>query len=301
MHYDNVKMQAVFTGKPVAHAVGENPLLASLSCDDTLTVQLKKRAGASVSEDVAAGDLDLDWMEAVGNVNASGAQFGPNNVRLTDLRFNAQDQGGNGKGPLVPGKLKYFGETGTIAIPGEGYLYVNNDKPAQSGKHNSRGSSAFHWEGSLSFDGATHEVTFLKNVVFIFEPKESFAFSKEAKKATLNAEQLKATLAPKDPDSPGKDAANVMDMSAQDLKNVRATGNVTLSAAPYVIKGDDLNYDVVTSLVTVEQGKGNAPGVLMKSGSDTVGFRKLQFDMTKDKGFFRGEGLQGNLEAMMPK
>jgi hypothetical protein len=328
MTYDDLKHLAVFTGKPVARVLPapgapDQSDQARLQCDKTLTVQLRLAGAAAVSAPavIAGSNLDLDWMQADGNVEAYGAQIGPDNKLLTSLLLKAPDS------PTKLGTLRYNKDDNAFVVDGPGTLAIENYRPDKpDAKVSAAGESGFRWKGSLKYDGKANTITFAREVEFVFLPTKHFNFSGALSGAASasqpgqrppdilqlkGADQLVCVLAPSS-DTSGKTIDGPIGFGAggnQEVKRVDATGrplctvgtyrleNGAPAISPaYLISGDTMSFDVPANLATITGQAGN-PAVIQIQRVPSVIFtgRRLKLDLTKDKKFFEGEDWQGNL------
>ncbi len=332
MAYDDLKHLAIFTGKPVARILAADAAApdqsdqSHLACENTLTIQLKTIAPASApaasapADPLAFGNIDLDWMQADGNVEAFGSQLGPDNKLLTRLRISVP----NPTGKL--GSLRYSKSDNNFVVDCPGALVIDNFRPDKAGELvSSAGTSIFGWKGGLKYDGAANTITFSQNVDFFFQPLKPFRFANDLSGGAASApaagsrpldmiylhtpDKLIATLT-KPKDSTGKTIDSPIGFGAggnQDVSKVDATGgpeflvgyrtpagNMDPNIA-YRVAGDAMTFDVPAHIAYMF-GKGEEPAVAEQpaTGRRMTG-KNIKLDMTKDKMFFQVEGIQGNL------
>jgi hypothetical protein len=326
MRYDDVTHLAEFVGKPVARVLPtagaqDQSDQARLQCDNKLDVQLKEASSAtkSASAPAASGlaiggtSLDLDWIKADGNVEAFGAQLDSNNKLQTRLRLSAPN-------------LHYMKEKNTFAVDGRGAMVVENFKAEKTEtKVSAAGESDFYWEGGLKFDGAANTITLTRNVNFWFVPTKPFNFSSGLTGTTasgpaaagprrpdiayLQTDQLVATLT-KPKDATGRVVASPIGFGSggnQEVSKVEAFGGTIFNVGTYhlvegkkvidptaMISGKTLSFDVPANLAHIT-GTLDEPAVLTRPGAGRTTGTEFTFDMTKDKNFFSGTNVQGNL------
>jgi len=172
MSYDGAANLIIFEGKPLARSPGKFEDQAYLACDNVITIKLKeveKKAKADAA--TAFGDFDIDWMQAVGNVDARGATYDPNGKLLSRERLSASDS------------LKYTKKPDgdQIDIPGTGYMVIEDnrpDKPKADGKNefSTAGETDLMWKGSLTRN-EKGTITISKDVVFLFRPEKPIKFA----------------------------------------------------------------------------------------------------------------------------
>jgi hypothetical protein len=330
MRYDDVTHLAEFIGKPVARVLPpasapDQSDQARLQCDNKLSVQLKevakevasatRPASATSPSGLAIGgaSLDLDWIKADANVEAYGAQIDGNDKLQTRLRLSAPN-------------LHYVKDTNTFTVDGKGAMVVENFKADKAdAKMSSAGESDFAWEGGLKYDGLAETITFTRNVNFWFMPTKPFNFSsnlsgtpasapasrtpRQPEIAYLQTDQLVATLA-KTKDSTGRAVASPIGLGSggnQELSKVDARGGPTLTVGTYrivegkkitdptyLISGKTLSFDVPANLVLITATE-DEPVVVSRPGYGQFTATEVEFDMTKDKSYFRFKGPQANL------
>jgi hypothetical protein len=327
MTYDDLKHLAVFTGKPVARVLPapgapDQSDQARLQCANTLTVQLKPAAPAAATGAAPAafadGNLDLDWIQADGNVEAYGAQFGPDNKLLTSLLLKAPDSSA-----AKLGSLHYSKGDNAFVVDGPGTLTIENHRPDKPDvKVSAAGESGFRWQGSLKYDGKANTITFAREVEFVFLPTRHFSFSAALPGAATppgprqpdvlklqHADQLVCLLTAS-ANASGKTIEGPLAFGAagnQEVSRVDASGRPwcivgtyrMVNGAPaieptYIISGDTMSFDVPTNLAMMT-GKVDDPAIVQRAGSAIFSGRRLKLDLTKDKKFFEGEDWQGNL------
>ena len=334
--YDDLKHLVVFTGQPVARMLAaagapDQSDQARLACARTLTVQLKPApvvptpssaapatAAASAPASLGGTNLVLDWMQADGQVEALGAQLGPDDKLLTRLRLSVPDTADK------LGSLRYGDSDRAFNVDGPGFLVVENLRPDKAGDPVSNsGEYDFAWMGGLKYDAAAGTVTFTRDVFFFFKPVKPFKFGTNiaggnapatatAKRpmdiVRLSTDQLVATLT-KPKDSAGKTIESPIGLGAggnQEVSKVVATGSsqfdvgyrTTLGGIDdrnlaYHIAGDALTFDAPTNIVTMS-GKGDEPAVIQQPGTGwRASGQQIKLDMTKDKNFIEVKGFQG--------
>ncbi len=325
MRYDNTQKRAIITGHPVMRVLGEKEELANLRCDDTLTAQLKsagekeKPLRAAARGNAAPGDsaLELDWLEAVGNVQAGGLQADADGKSAVEIKVSALDtalQAGAGGHAAAQGRLKYTSSNQSFEIPGPGALVIDDHRPTSQGN----GKSAFGWQGNMHFDGAGETVNFSRDVVFVFKPTAGFKFNtrlandamgaapgagakagndkNKANEAVLKTQQLTAKLVAAKKQPGAKAASSPIQLSAATVSSVAATGGVNLTVGDFEINGDRLNYDVPSQLAVI-WGNGEDPAVAERLGYE-VEADSYTLDMTKDRNSLTAVRPRGDLVGL---
>lgn len=314
MRYDDRAKLAVFTGAPWARMAPERPEEGYLKASDRLTVQLidlrasatagtRPAGGNSANDLFASGDVALDYIEAEGRVDASGAQYGENGERLARLRVNTAES--TGPGPKVPERLIYREATRRFEIPGPGFLAVENTRPDKPGeRYSSQGVLNFGWAGNFAFDGNANTISFQKDVRFKFEPKTSYRLAAETggteqqiDSIAMMTDNITVRLTGGNAGAGGpaatQSAASPIGLGAGgDVSSVEATGrNTTLVAGQTRLSGN-IFYDVARKFARVE-GVGDEPAVIVRPGQGTVFADQATWDMAA--GTFNIRNIRGSI------
>ena len=300
MTYDDKEKLAVFTGSPLAQIVDEDPDRGFLKCDEVLKVRGLKDVSTTRPAQggiAGAGKFELDTIEADGNVDARGEQFGANNALLTRIRISSQ-------------KLVFHDVSKTFEIPGAGNLVVDNFRPEKAGDTaNTAGTYAFHWEGGLNYDGAAGTINFLDGVRFAFQPTKPFNLASSplmggttthhpVKEVLLNTDRLVATLAKaKDAVKTTASPIGLGEGGNLEVSKVDAENGAHLYAGEFELIGDTLHFDALTH-TAVALGKGEDDAVVIQPGQAQVTAPEIKWDMTKDHNAISfPKGFRGNISG----
>jgi len=337
MHYDSLEQLATIKGHPIVRVEGDNQELDSLRCDELLNIHLKPRpktpeasvarAGRSGTPARAGADdmsLDLDWLEAVGQVEASGtllasekkpatrpgdkgeitvAQTRPAQPeKLLEMYVTANDDTEAGH-PKVPGRLKFNSATQSFEIPGSGALRIMDHRPRTAGE------SVFGWKQAMKFDGGNGTVQFSRDVDLFFTPEKGFNFltgitatapapdkesataKTEKHTAHLHTDQLTAKLLKAQ--TTATPSSSPIAFDAASLESVTAAGSVQITFDDLVLNGVRLTYDMPTQIATIfgtedELATAQRNGVLVEADSYIL-------DTTKDKLALTAKNPRGDL------
>ncbi len=315
MHFDGANNLIVFEGSPVALAPGKLEDQAFLACDKTITVKLIKTE-KSATRPAAAGtddlDYDLEWLQAVGKVDVRGASYDVNNKLLSRIRLSATDS------------LKYTKKGDLIDIPGEGFMVIEDNRPDKANtQFSAAGETDFTWKGSLIRDDKGL-ITISKGVTFLFRPVKPLKFASSLGTSTsprasgtqtappnptyvlLQTENL--TAMPKPPDPAAKKADNIVNVGADGMSRVTASGGPVLELGNYqspfnaatrtavmLINGNVMDMDMTKNLAVIT-GAGEDPAVIehLARGEHFTG-RRITVDTTKDQGGITVEDGRGNV------
>jgi hypothetical protein len=298
--YDNTTKLAVFTGNPVAQIAGENPDLGSLKAATELRVKLKD-AGGKADDAVGllaggngtGGGPQLDYIEAIGDVDATGSQVDAQKQLVAQMKLNTRD------------RLIYHGDTESFEVPGPGSMYVNNLRPDKADDRVSKaGVYGIQWAGALVQDPATKVVTVTKGVEFVFKPVKPFKLSAgagggqayAADRANLSTDRLVATFT-KAADG-GKAVADPIGLGTggkMDLTRVVADNGAHLKVGAFELHGRALEFDVPANMATVEGADAENPATAIQPGQGIFSATRIVWDMTKDHNAFSAPGIRGNI------
>ena len=322
----SLEQLATIKGHPIVRVEGDNQELDSLRCDDQLNVHLKAR---EKSKQIAArgspedASFDLDWLEAVGNAQASGillasekkattrpgekstpvVQASGQPEKLLEMYVSANDDTGADQ-RKIPGRLKFDSATQTFEIPGSGALRMIDHRAKTAGE------SVFGWKQAMKFDGNSGTVTFTRGVDLFFTPEKGFNFlagatpaadkkpagtQKAPQMAQLHTDQLTAKLLKAQGTTTQSGSPIAFD--AAGLDNVTATGDVQIIFdQQFTLTGVSLTYNMPTQIATIE-GTEDELASAERNGAHVEADRFV-LDTTKDKYALTAIRPRGDIEGL---